>query len=383
MEPGPGCHRGAHLVNFVMLARCTAMGCRIAVILLLACCSRAGAMEAVQLSPDGKSFMLATSGKRFVPWGFNYDHDEKGRLLEDYWLTEWSKVEEDFREMKDLGANVVRIHLQFGQFMETADEPRAAALQQLARLLTLAEHIGLHLNLTGLGCYHQADVPAWYAALTEPARWSAQANFWAAIAQQCRGSPAVFCYDLMNEPVVAGAKRQAGAWLGPAFGGKHFVQFITLDPAGRVAPTVAGEWIVLLKRAIRRHDAKHLVTVGLVDWSLDRPGLRSGFVPEQIAAHLDFLCVHLYPKSGEVPQALATLRGFDVGKPVVIEETFPLQAGLPEFGRFLTESRAVATGWLGFYWGKTPAELRQANTIADAIMLGWLEFFQQEGANAR
>ena len=82
-------------MNFVMLARCTAMGCRIAVILLLACCSRAGAMEAVQLSPDGKSFMLATSGKRFVPWGFNYDHDEKGRLLEDYWLTEWSKVEED------------------------------------------------------------------------------------------------------------------------------------------------------------------------------------------------------------------------------------------------------------------------------------------------
>ena len=84
-----------------------------------------------------------------------------------------------------------------------------------------------------------------------------------------------------------------------------------------------------------------------------------------------------------MPQALATLRGFDVGKPVVIEETFPLQAGLPEFGRFLTESRAVATGWLGFYWGKTPAELRQANTITDAIMLGWLEFFQQEGANAR
>jgi len=34
--------------------------------------------------------------------------------------------------------------------------------------------------------------------------------------------------------------------------------------------------------------------VGLVDWSLDRPGLTSGFVPEKIAADLDFLCVHLY-----------------------------------------------------------------------------------------
>ena len=36
----------------------------------------------------------------------------------------------------------------------------------------------------------------------------------------------------MNEPVVPGGKRKAGDWLGPGFGGKHFVQFITLDQAG-------------------------------------------------------------------------------------------------------------------------------------------------------
>jgi hypothetical protein len=44
----------------------------------------------------------------FVPWGFNYDHDEKGRLIEDYWEKEWQKVEADFAQMKKLGANVVR-----------------------------------------------------------------------------------------------------------------------------------------------------------------------------------------------------------------------------------------------------------------------------------
>jgi hypothetical protein len=285
--------------------------------------------------------------------------------------------------MKNLGANVVRIHLQFGKFMETADKPNPTALQQLAKLLNLAEHTGLHLDLTGLGCYHKADVPTWYDALDETARWSAQAKFWSAVAKQCAASPAIFCYDLMNEPVVAGARRPAGDWLGPAFGGKHFVQVITLDPAGRVPHTVASAWIRTLAKAIRQQDAKHLVTVGLVDWSLDRPGLRSGFVPDKIAADLDFLCVHLYPKNGEVPKAIETLRGFAVGKPVVIEETFPLQAGLPEFGQFITESRAVASGWIGFYWSKSPAELRTGKTVADAITLGWLEFFQREAPTMR
>ena len=337
-------------------------------------------LEPVTVAPDGKGFHLAASGKAFVPWGFNYDHDEAGRLLEDYWLTEWPKVDEDFREMRELGANVVRIHLQFGKFMTAPDQLNQKSLDQLTKLLTLAERTRLRLDLTGLGCYHKADVPAWYDALDEPARWAAQAKFWAAVAKQCEGSSAIFCYDLMNEPVIAGAKRAPGDWLGGAFAGKHFAQFITLDAAGRAPPTVACEWIRTLAKAIRQHDQKHLVTVGLVDWSLDRPGLRSGFVPDKIVGDLDFLCVHLYPKKGEVPQAIETLRGFAVGKPVVIEETFPLQTGVPEFSQFIAQSRGIASGWVGFYWGKTPAELRKANTIPDAMMLGWLEYFQREAA---
>ena len=60
------------------------------------------------------SFVLE-SGKTFVPWGFNYDHDANGRLIEDYWDEQWASVEEDFWEMQRLGANVVRIHLQVGK----------------------------------------------------------------------------------------------------------------------------------------------------------------------------------------------------------------------------------------------------------------------------
>jgi len=335
----------------------------------------ASEMPWIVVSKDKTGFVLESSGKPFVPWGFNYDHDDSGRLLEDYWESEWPTVESHFSQMKRLGANVVRIHLQLGKFMVGPDEPNQKALDQLAMLLSLAEKERLYLDLTGLGCYHKKDIPAWYDSLGEKERWEVQARFWQAVAATCAESPAVFCYDLMNEPVVPGGKRMDGEWLGPAFAGKHFVQFITLDQKNRPRPDIAHKWIKHLTTAIREKDKRHLLTVGLVDWSLDRPGLTSGFVPEKIADDLDFLCVHLYPEQGRLDEAIQTLAGFSIGKPVVIEETFPLKCSMDEFAQFLQRSEKHACGWIGFYWGKPPEELRRSNEIKDALLLGWLDFF--------
>lgn len=336
--------------------------------------------EWICVSDDKQGFALEKTGRPFVPWGFNYDHDEDGRLIEDYWDAEWPKIEEDFREMKQLGANVVRIHLQFARFMKSADQPNDENLKQFSRLLALAEKEGLRLDVTGLGCYHKKDVPAWYDDLDEAGRWAAQARFWEEIAKRGAGSPAVFCYDLMNEPVVPGGDRQPKDWLGPPFGESTFVQCISLSQGDRPRWEIARKWIATLSDAIRKHDRRHMITVGLVDWSLDRPGLTSGFIPEKIADQLDFLCVHLYPEEGKEKDGLATLAGFAVGKPVVIEETFPLACPLPNFEKFLEDSKKDAAGWIGFYWGKTPDECRKSTAIADAMMLGWLEFFQKNTA---
>jgi hypothetical protein len=323
--------------------------------------------------------VLAESKQAFVPWGFNYDHDENGRLIEDYWEAEWAKVEQDFREMKELGANVVRIHLQLGKFMEDAQSPNKQALEQLGRLVGLAEKEGLHLDLTGLGCYHKKDVPAWYEQLDEQDRWDVQARFWEAIGERCSKSNAIFCYDLMNEPVAPGGDKPATDWLGPAFAGKHFVQRIALDRQGRERHEIARQWIHKLTTAIRKHDQRHMITVGLVDWSLDRPGLTSGFVPDQVSGDLDFIAVHLYPTAGKVDEAIETLKGFAVGKPVVIEETFPLTCSADELGEFIDRSKPHAAGWIGFYWGKTREECRKSGTIQNAIVLSWLELFQRMG----
>ncbi|MCX7824159.1 MAG: cellulase family glycosylhydrolase [Verrucomicrobiae bacterium] len=345
-------------------------------------------MEWLAVAHDGKGFVSQPSGRPFTPWGFNYDHDERGRLLEDYWESEWTKVEEDFREMRRLGANVVRVHLQLAKFVSLKSgrpvskvEPNERALKQLGRLVQLAERVGLYLDVTGLGCYHKADVPAWYDALSEDDRWAVQARFWQAVAGVCRDSPAIFCYDLMNEPVAPAGPKKGTEWLGPAFAGKHFVQWISQETKGRERPTIAREWIRRLTRAIREADRRHLITVGLVPWSLPGRGLDSGFHPEAIVDDLDFISVHLYPERGKVSEEIETLKAFVVGKPVVVEETFPLKCSPEEFTAFVERSRGIASGWIGFYWGRTPEELRASNQIADALMLKWLELFEKLNPN--
>jgi hypothetical protein len=286
--------------------------------------------------------------------------------------------------VKKLGANVVRVQLQVARFMDAADRPHQASLVQLEKLVGLAEDLGLYLDVTGLGSFRAADVPAWYSGLTEAARWRAQATFWEAVAGRCAGRPGVFAYNLMNEPIVSGSKRAAGEWSHPAeLDGLRYVEFLNLEPAGRRSPEIAARWIHQMVEAIRRHDQRHLVTVGLmlVDMHAGKPEEATGLVPSKIAGDLDFLSVHLYPEKGQPDLALETLRRYRTGKPLLVEETYPLRCGVAELQSFLERSRGIAQGWLGFYWGQTPEELRGASAPADQRTLRWLELFQAVDPN--
>ena len=152
-----------------------AFGALAAIIISAASALRAPAadLENVRVSGDDRGFVRVPSGRPFMPWGFNYDHDRDGRLIEDYWHKHWPTVVEDFQEMKAMGANVVRIHLQFGKFMPQRGRPDERQLARLDELVRLAEETGLYLDLTGLGCYHKPDVPAWYDKLPASKRWAA------------------------------------------------------------------------------------------------------------------------------------------------------------------------------------------------------------------
>jgi hypothetical protein len=57
-------------------------------------------------------------------------------------------------------------------------------------------------------------------------------------------------------------------------------------------------------------------------------------VPEKIAGELDFLAVHIYPESRKLDEAVETIKAFAAaGKPVLVEETFPLKCSAKDLER--------------------------------------------------
>jgi Cellulase (glycosyl hydrolase family 5) len=332
-------------------------------------------LDWIRLSDDKHHFVSSSANTPINIWGFNYDRDDSGRLIEDYWDTEWPAVAQDFAEMKALRANVVRVHLQFAKFMDGPDRPNRENLARLQKLVALAESARLYLDLTGLGCYHKQDVPAWYDAMDETARWQAQSNFWRAIAGVCKSSPAVFCYDLMNEPILGGGQNPKDWLPGPPLAGMYYVQRITTDMRGRNDAQVAGAWVKTLTSAIREVDDRHLITVGEIPWAQVFKGAKPLFGSKEVGGPLDFVSVHFYPKPDALEGSMAALRVYEVGKPLVVEEIFPLNAGIDQTTKFIDTARPEVDGWVSFYWGKTIEQNKAKATTQGTLTGDWLERF--------
>jgi hypothetical protein len=337
---------------------------------------QAKALEPVRISTDGTHFVLQDSGQRFTPWGFNY-LGEFGTVFEEYWAEKWPDIEHDFREMKTLGANVVRVHLQLPTYMSAPDQMRPVALERLRRLLDLARDTGLYLDITGLGLYRIKDVPAWLDPLDEATRWKVQAFFWREIARVCKDHPAVFCLDLMNEPIITEPKPGEPDWLSGEMEGFFFVQRIAKELKGRTQSEIATAWVREMTQAIRESNPDALITVGVIPWAQVWPNAKPIFYSPETAKHLDFVSVHVYPRKDQIPADIAALKVYDIGKPIVIEETFPLSCSQPEFERFIEESRPVADGWISHYFGKSISEHQEKKTdIKDAHIAQFLQYWR-------
>ncbi len=352
------------------------------VVLMSASSVVAETLPAIRVSSDGAYFVRGDSNERFVVWGVNYDHNSAGELIDEYWIDRWDEVVEDFTEIKQLGANCVRIHLQLGKFLESPSRANQAALDQLAKLLELAEQQKLYIDITGLACYHKANVPHWYDKQNEQERWKTQAFFWEQIAETCRSSSAVFCYDLMNEPILAGGKQPESDWLGGELAGKFFVQRLTLDLAGRSREAVAKAWVEQMVSAIEKHDDRHLITVGVIPWVFAFGGGKPLFYSPEVSERLDFVSVHFYPEKGKVDQAVTALKAYEIGKPLVVEEMFPLKCSDVELAEFVRRTKSFADGWISFYWGKTERQLLESEeqTFATAITATWLKKYKSLAA---
>ncbi len=308
-------------------------------------------------------------GQVFTPWGLNYTNAEGVNLIEDQWYDNavWGLIEEDFKDMKALGANIVRIHLQYHQFMLDIDTPNESSFDKLDSLVSLANENELYLDITGLAAYRKGDQPAFYDNLNDSMRWVSHKNFWAELALRMNGESAVFAYNLMNEPLVSvGCSSNTNCeWLpGDSFGGFHFVQNITRDPDNMYSETMK-EWIATLTDTIRVHDPITPITFGVIDLGSYN----------QFAEDLDYLSPHIYPKSGEIEASVMKLMANASESPIVIEEIFNLHCSIEELDEFLASANGYYQGIMGHYSGISIDELDESD-IVQAINKNFLVYFR-------
>jgi hypothetical protein len=326
--------------------------------LAVACFSlNALGMEVVKLSGDKQGFVLSPSGDGFIPWGHNYAAvDLLDRLGSDP-----LRVEREFAEMKAAGTTVARVHPEMPRILLGPRKADPLALERVGALLRIAERAGIRLMITGLACYRIDD------------RLKTQCFFWETIARTCAGSPAVFAYDLVNEPAATGAPPDS--WYMGRLGEAEFCQRLSLDRARGTGEEVFREWTALMVAAIRAHDSERLITMGMLPFP---------DAYKAAAEKLDFVSPHLYPKTGKVEDEIALLQRFAWGKPIVIGETFPLSCSADDERTFLLGSRPWARGWVGHWPDKSPEKLAGLKadgraTIHDLIWLSWVELFQELG----
>lgn len=322
-----------------------------------------------RLVATAAGFFDETSMRRFVPWGLRLNLDSK--LLEDTWESNRFEVVSDFREIKRMGANTLRLMLQFERFVDPPSvgnpygTPNEASLEDLIELVTLAEETGLYLVVTGLGIQVSTDQPAWYLNLTEEGRWNAQAVFWSSVAAALRERSIVLSYNVMNEPTVPDGPTSDWCPLTPAweaFVCGCWIENITRDPGNDDPDAIAREWIEAMDNAL------------VVGQDPDRPfsvattPASSSFVSPLIGDLVDYITVHAYPvpdnpgtpqdeladwidlvaDDSPYPSPLAP------SKPLLIEEFIGMEPYLPEF---MTAVRPYVSGWISHYiYGDTPAQ---------------------------
>jgi hypothetical protein len=348
--------------------------------------------------------------RAFVPRGFNYDWtllDGRAARLEDLLGNRAAKLDADFRDMRRLGANTVRVFLPIGAVLKSPTRADGRGLRRLSVLFETAERHRLRLILTGLSLIRTGDTPAWMKRASDETIERAEITFWRAAARRCRSERSVFAYDLQNEPaihwrddasLVDGPVRAATGetyhyvhrhyrrvgrawtryirrrfrrqsalavhWRGYPRKGETWSKIAvpkrTLrDPRYRdyvwFHRELLSAWALRLATTIRKADPNHLITVGALD-------------PEVMASAVDFYSVHLYPKRSPRARFLAANRDtwrrqvevLPADKPVLVEEFFPLHTprGMPPRGvlnALFAATRPRAGGWLTSYLG--PPEL--------------------------
>ena len=370
-------------------------------------------MQLVVVSPDGKAFLERESTRSYIPFGTNYYDPHTGWAPKVWREFDTEQVRRHFKVMSELGVNCARVFLAAASFQPDVENIDEKSLKKLDTLIKIARESGIRLMLTGPD--HWEGVPSYW----RPDRFAGEKalraleRFWAVLGHRYRGEPAIFAWDLLNEPHLPWFEEEWrvrwNAWLKNKYGSWQSLKaswgdgVAEKDKWGNVAVPdnrpdagnarlqdwqlfrehLADEWVRRQVEAIRRADGTHLVTVGYIQWSYPlvrpgNPGRYSAFNPRRQARWLDFVTIHFYPLLGapfssdeawdrNLRYLQAVLAYCHVGKPVVLAEFGWYGGGAPQKHPYLSEtqqarwigaeveaSRHLAAGWLSWPFADTP-----------------------------
>lgn len=370
-------------------------------------------MQLIITRPDGRGFMEYDSGRHYIVFGTNYYDPHTGWAPKIWRRFDSEKVRQHFQVMSELGVNCARIFLTAGSFQPNAETVEEQALEKLDALIKIARETGIRLLLTGPD--HWEGQPSYW----KPDRFAGEAalqaleRFWDVVGRRYRGEPAIFAWDLLNEPHLPWFVEQwrpkwntllqetYGSWesLKAAWGdeltekerwGNVAVPENLSDPGNPrlrdwqlFREYLADQWVRRQVEAIRKADPTHLITVGYIQWSypLIRPGnpsRYSAFNPHRQACWLDFVTIHFYPTLGNpfgseenwdrnLGYLQAVLAYCHTSKPVVLGEYGWYGGGAPQNHPYLSEneqaswlsaeveaSRPLADGWLSWPFADSP-----------------------------
>jgi hypothetical protein len=125
---------------------------------------------------------------------------------------------------------------------------------------------------------------------------------------------------------------------------------------------VAKAWIDKMVGTIRQHDPHTPTAIG---WSLLYENHLPIFYDAEVAENLDVVCVHHYPAQDADNEAIASrIAKYEIGKPIIIEETYLLRCTLEVFSKFIDDTLSSGTdGSVTYFAGKTFSELRKDGTF--------------------
>ena len=159
------------------------------------------ALPKIRVAADGLC-LERPDGTPFLPFGVNYFWPGTGWAPKIWKRFDPVQVEQDFRRMKQLGVNCVRVFLSYGSFFREPDRLDAKGLRKFDRFLAIAEKYGIYVHPTGPD--HWEGLPEWARGdrIASERVLRALEWFWRRFAARYRDRSVILAYDLLNEPSV-------------------------------------------------------------------------------------------------------------------------------------------------------------------------------------